>query len=33
MQPKTSKGKLPEELYAAVLQAINNPDGVEMLDI
>ena len=27
------KGKVPEELYAAVLQAINNPDGVEMLDI
>lgn len=27
------KGKVPEELYAAVLQAINNPDGIEVLDI
>ncbi len=27
------KGVVPEELYIAVLQAINNPDGVEVLDI
>lgn len=27
------KDIVPEELYAAVLQAINNPDGVEILDI
>ncbi len=27
------KSAIPEELYAAVLQAISTPDGVEMLDI
>ena len=27
------KGAVPQELYIAVLQAINNPDGIEMLDI
>lgn len=27
------KGAVPQELYTAVLQAINNPDGIEVLDI
>jgi len=27
------QGKVPAELYAAVLQAINTPDGIEVLDI
>ena len=27
------KGAVPQELYIAVLQAINHPDGIEMLDI
>lgn len=27
------KGKVPEEMYTAVLQVINNPDGIEVLDI